>query len=225
MGSIVQRPKHIGSEAILWHIKCFALTAFRVHNRIYYRQTIIQTNKYTSQNSSLYISIKPKNNWVPLYKGPKHIGSEAILWHLTSRAFLSRPLEAAVAESRKPTRPTFGTRGREPRSCPAMNRGRAAKGQEGQQLTPAGTPNGRRHPRWRCCRYVKFQPVNAPQNAVQRNICLEATIFDLFFPVQRSEGYATATQKFTQAKNVVLLILILVFNGMISTEFEKYIER
>ena len=152
------------------YITCFPLTVFWVHNRIYsyidYRQTAVQTNKQISRNSGLDISIKPIYNWVPLYKGPKHIGSEAILWHLTSRAFLSRPLEAAVAESRKPTRPTFGTRGREPRSRPAMNRGRAAKGQEGQQLTPAGTPNGRRHPRWRCCRYVKFQPVNAPQNAV-----------------------------------------------------------
>ena len=42
--------------------------------------------------------------------------------------------EATAVESRKPTRPTFGSRGREPRSRPAMNRGRAAKGQEGQQL-------------------------------------------------------------------------------------------
>ena len=45
--------------------------------------------------------------------------------------------------------------------------------------------------------------------------------FRSFFPVQRSEGYATATQKLSQEQNVVLLILILVFKGMISTEFGK----
>ena len=44
------------------------------------------------------------------------------------------PFTDFEAESRKPARPTFGSRGREPRSRPAMNHSHAAKGQEGQQL-------------------------------------------------------------------------------------------
>ena len=51
------------------------------------------------------------------------------------------PFTDFEAESRKLARPTFGTRGREPRSRPAMNRSRAAKGQEGQQLDGRGGKN------------------------------------------------------------------------------------
>ena len=47
--------------------------------------------------------------------------------------------------------------------------------------------------------------------------------FRSFFSGERSEGYATATQNFP-AKNVILLILILVFNGVISEEFENILK-
>ena len=105
----------------------------------------------------------------PFCLGNRIAAAKADIWR--SRAPFSlhtlRPLSPrrAAESRRKPTRPTLGTRGREPRSRPSMNRGRSAKGQEGQQL------------RRSVGRYADLLPLS-PLPHAQFALCIIHTAYD-----------------------------------------------
>ena len=103
-----------------------------------------------------------------MIKSPFCLGNriaKADIWRSRAPFSTLRPLSPRRAESRKPTRPTLGTRGREPRSRPSMNRGRSAKGQEGQQL---------RRSVGRCADLLPLSPLPHAQFA----LCIIHTAYD-----------------------------------------------